>query len=84
MPNHPVKKMIDSGLKVTINSDDPAYLGAYITENMLQVFDTFNLTLEDVILFVKNAVDAAFINPAQKEQLHKRIDVWLKNEDNWK
>lgn len=83
MPNHPVKKMIDSGLKVTINSDDPAYLGAYITDNMLQVFDTFHLTLEHIILFVKNAIDAAFIEPAQREQLHKRVDAWLKNEENW-
>jgi len=69
--------MIDSGLKVTINSDDPAYLGAYLTDNLLQVVDTFNLTFEHIIMFVKNAIDAAFVSEEDKISLHKKLYLWL-------
>jgi len=66
MKDHPIKQMIDAGLLVSINSDDPAYLGAYITDNIITVTNTFNLSKAEVVSLIKNAVISSFMT--QEEQ----------------
>jgi adenosine deaminase len=52
--------MLDVGLMVTINSDDPAYFGGYVSENYLAVAVGLALTREEIEQIAKNSFDAAF------------------------
>ena len=46
--NHNLKKMLDAGLRVMVNSDDPAYFGGYLNTNLIETSKALNLSLEDV------------------------------------
>ncbi len=54
--DHPLRSMLARGLKVTINSDDPAYFGGYVNEN----YEALNLTREEYEQLAKNSFDASF------------------------
>jgi adenosine deaminase len=58
LKNHPLKAMLDKGLLVTINSDDPAYFGGYVNENYLAVAEALSLSKEDIEKLAKNSFDA--------------------------
>ncbi|MFA7558240.1 MAG: adenosine deaminase [Hydrogenophaga sp.] len=64
---HPLKRMLDAGLCVTINSDDPAYFGGYMNANFVQTTEALQLTREDVIALAKNSFEASFIDAAQRQ-----------------
>lgn len=57
---HPLKMMLDRGLKVTINSDDPAYFGGYVNENYLAVADALSLSRESLKRIARNSFEASF------------------------
>jgi len=69
MADHPLKCMADLGLKVTINSDDRSYFGAYIGDNMLWCQQALRLTPEGLVAMTQNAIDGAFVDGARKKQL---------------
>ena len=71
--NHPLKKMLDLGLKVTVNSDDPAYFGGYITENYLACIEALDLSLEDVKQLVRNSFEYSFLSEEMKEKFIAQI-----------
>ncbi|WP_455379919.1 adenosine deaminase [Acidihalobacter prosperus] len=81
MRNHPLKKMLDRGLQVTINSDDPAYFGGYMTENFLSTQTALGLTQEDIVKLGHNAVESAFITKKRRDTLHAQIDHLVHNDD---
>jgi adenosine deaminase len=58
MRDHPLRTMLARGLKVTINSDDPAYFGGYINENYLAVAEALELTREELEQLARNSFDA--------------------------
>jgi adenosine deaminase len=66
MHHHPLKQMIDRGLFVTLNSDDPAYFGGYLNENYQAVQEALDLDLEEIALIARNGFDASFLPPAEK------------------
>ncbi|MFN8715138.1 MAG: adenosine deaminase [Bacteroidota bacterium] len=66
MEQHPVKRMLDLGIKATIHSDDPAYFGGYMNENYLETARALNLTKEDVLQLVINSFEAGFNTAEQK------------------
>ena len=76
MSAHPLKQMMDAGLLVTVNSDDPAYFGGYLTENFMAVADALDLTLADMIALAKNSFEAAFIDEVQKATYIAEIDAY--------
>ena len=76
MENHNLKQMLDAGLCVTINSDDPAYFGGYINENFLAAQKSLNLSQKDIVQVAKNGFTASFL--PQEE-----IDVHLKSIDDF-
>lgn len=69
LKDHTLKQMLDLGLHVTINSDDPAYFGGYITENFLSVQKEFNLNKQDLLTLSMNAIEASFLDARGKENL---------------
>ena len=68
LKNHPLKKMINLGLKVTINSDDPAYFGGQVNKNYEAIQEALNLTKEDLYLFAKNSFDYSLLDDVTKEK----------------
>ena len=75
--NHPIGRMMAAGLKVTINSDDPAYFGGYMNENLQAVMDGPNLSRDDVAIAASNAIEASFATPERKEALHAELQAYL-------
>ena len=61
MEDHNLKEMLDAGLCVTINSDDPAYFGGYMNDNFLATQKGLNLSREDLIEIAKNGFRASFL-----------------------
>lgn len=62
---HPLRAMLDSGLVVTLNSDDPAYFGGSIYDNFIQCRDILGLSTDDLVMLARNSLAAAFLPPAE-------------------
>ena len=77
MENHPLKKMMEKGLLVTINSDDPAYFGGYINENYVAMQEAFKLDREDIYNIAKNSFEASFLDASKKEENIAKLDEYM-------
>ena len=65
---HPLKKMLNLGLKATVNSDDPAYFGGYMNANFLQTAEALDLTQEEIKTLVKNSFEYSFLSDDEKQK----------------
>jgi adenosine deaminase len=74
MEDHNLKRLLDLGLRVTVNSDDPAYFGGYLLENFLAVQRALNLTRNDIRKLASNSIAASFLPPEKKQYWLKQID----------
>ena len=74
LAHHPLRRMMDKGLVVTVNSDDPAYFGGYVNDNFRAVGRALELTGEEVVAIVRNSFDASLMTPADKEKALVEID----------
>ena len=74
LKDHPLKKLMDLGLLVTVNSDDPAYFGGYINENYLAVAEALLLSKADLRQLAKNSVKASLLSEKEKKKYLKIID----------
>lgn len=72
--DHPLKRMLDAGLCVTVNSDDPAYFGGYLNANYVQTTEALSLSRADVVALAKNSFEASFIDPAQRSAFLAAVD----------
>ena len=75
--DHNLKRMLDLSLRVTVNSDDPAYFGGYMDENFEAVRKGLSLSREDVYRLAKNSFQASFLDAAKKQQLLKELDDYF-------
>jgi adenosine deaminase len=66
LARHNLKRMLDRGLCVTLNSDDPAYFGGYIGANFLETALALNLDRSDLVILARNSLEAAFVTPAER------------------
>lgn len=73
MREHPLKRLLDHGLCATVNSDDPAYFGGYMTENFAATEAALHLGAEGILTLGRNAVEAAFLDAATRETLLARV-----------
>ncbi len=81
MADHNVKRLLDSGLCVTVNSDDPAYFGGYLTENFLAVHESLDLDQADLHQLVTNSFKAAFLDQERERQLLDGLDEYVRRWD---
>ena len=73
---HPVKRYFDSGLMVTINSDDPPMFGSNLLEEYVLVQEQFEFTLEQMRELAANSVEASFLPPERKIALLERVEQY--------
>ena len=60
LKDHNLKKMLDLGLMVTVNSDDPTYFGGFLLENLYQCYKELNLTKDEIRTLCENSLKASF------------------------
>jgi adenine deaminase len=77
MARHPLRRMLQAGLVVTINSDDPAYFGGYMTGNFLAVQEALALSREEIANLAANGFRAAFCDEATKQRHLAALDDYL-------
>ena len=66
LEDHPLRKLMDAGVLVTVNSDDPAYFGGYINENYRAIADALQLSAIAVCQLAKNSIWASMLSEEQK------------------
>jgi len=73
MSQHNILNMLEKGICVTVNSDDPAYFGGYMTENFLALVQALDMTAEQAKQLVFNSIDASFANEARKHVMRELL-----------
>ncbi|MDF1518611.1 MAG: adenosine deaminase [Lutibacter sp.] len=79
LKNHPLKKMMDLGLKVTVNSDDPAYFGGQINKNYEAIQEALNLSKYDLYLLAKNSFQYSLLDENIKKLYLNELEVYYNN-----
>ena len=74
LENHNLKKMLDRGLRVMVNSDDPAYFGGYLNKNLIETSKALDLKLEDVKKLIKNSFESSFLDEETKKYWLTKIN----------
>jgi adenosine deaminase len=74
MADHNLKRLLDVGVLVTVNSDDPAYFGGYVLENYLAVHSALALSKADLAQLARNSIEAAFLPDDAKRSWLEKID----------
>jgi len=75
---HNIKELLDYGLNISVNSDDPAYFKGYVNQNFINLYENLPITEDDVITLVKNSFKSAFISDELKQAYLARVDLALK------
>lgn len=78
LSDHPLRRLYEAGVKVTINSDDPAYFGGYLHENYIQTARALNLTKAELAEIAANSFRGAFLPEAEKAAWLARIDAYAR------
>tara|TARA_Y100000590_G_scaffold69033_1_gene75292 strand:+ start:2398 stop:3399 length:1002 start_codon:yes stop_codon:yes gene_type:complete len=73
LENHNLKKMLDKGLRVMVNSDDPAYFGGYLNTNLIETSKALNLSLEEVKILIQNSFKSSFLDEKSKNNWLNKI-----------
>ncbi len=76
---HPLKQMLDKGLIATVNSDDPAYFGGYLTDNFLAVTEALALNRDDLLTLSRNAVIGSLAPAERKKKLLEELETWFRD-----
>ena len=74
LENHNLKIMLDKGLRVMVNSDDPAYFGGYLNQNLIETSRALNLELKDVKKLIQNSFKSSFLNDENKKDWLNKIN----------
>ena len=76
LEDHPLKRLLDAGVRVTVNSDDPAYFCGYLADNYLAVQQALGLTAGDIRLLARNSIEASLLPAARRRELLDEIDTF--------
>ncbi|MEX0335287.1 adenosine deaminase [Vibrio tubiashii] len=77
MHEHNIVELLRRGICVTINSDDPAYFGGYMTDNFLAVAEAHSMTNQELAKFTRNAIAASFISDEEKQKLREKLGEFI-------
>ena len=74
MAQHTILDMLEKGVCVTVNSDDPAYFGGYMTENFVALAQALDMTKDQAKQLVLNSIEASFADEARKQAMRALLD----------
>jgi adenosine deaminase len=75
--HHPLRRMMDKGLVVTVNSDDPAYFGGYVNDNYYAVAEALALKRDEITAIVRNSIEASLMTRSDKDRSLADVDRLL-------
>ena len=75
LEDHNLKKMLDKGLLVMVNSDDPAYFGGYLNTNLIKCQEALNLSKEDIKKLAINSFKSSFLSEGEKKKWIDEINI---------
>ena len=76
MASHPLRAMMDAGLLVTINSDDPAYFGGYLTENYVAAADALGLSHSELVTLAAASFQASFLDEGTRQDRIAEVEAY--------
>jgi adenosine deaminase len=68
LAHHPLRRLMDKGVVVTVNSDDPAYFGGYVNQNYVAISAALALGRADIATIVRNGIKASLMTAADKDK----------------
>jgi adenosine deaminase len=74
--DHPLRRMLQLGLRATVNSDDPAYFGGYVNDNFRAVTAALGLTKSELVMLAKNSFLGSFLSEDEKAAHLAAIDAY--------
>ncbi len=77
LKQHPLKKMLDLGLKATVNSDDPAYFGGQVNKNFIEIQEALGLTKEDLFELAKNSFSYSLLDDETKKKYISELEDYF-------
>ena len=77
LQDHNFGELLDRGLLVTINSDDPAYFGGYVADNYIGTAAALGLTADQMVQVARNSFVASFLPEAERQQHLGAIDEFV-------
>lgn len=78
LKEHPLKKMMQKGLMITVNSDDPAYFGGYLNENYLALAEALDLGKEEIFQLARNSFQASLLEEDRKQALVEQTTLFYR------
>lgn len=79
---HPLKEMLDLGLRAGVNSDDPAYFGGYMNENFIAIAKALDLKQLEIIQLAENAINTSFMDYSQKQEHLRNLYAYARDFNN--
>ena len=76
--DHPLPRMLELGLVATVNSDDPAYFGGYVDDNVAALRSSLGMTDDDLATLARNSFRAAFVDEAERTRGLAAVDHWAR------
>jgi adenosine deaminase len=80
MKHHPLPQMLEAGIKVTVNSDDPAYFGGYLNENYEAISDILGNDTELLAQLARNSFSASFLEASKRDELIAEVDAYIRQQ----
>ncbi len=77
LEQHSLKAMMDAGLLVTVNSDDPAFFSSYIHDNFMRIKAALNLSVDDIITLARNSFIASYLSEREIAEALAQIDDYV-------
>ena len=77
LAEHPLKRLLDAGVPVTVNSDDPAYFGGYLVDNYLAVGAALGLGRADIATLARNSITGSLLSAERQAGLLAEIDAFV-------
>ncbi|MBM3694356.1 MAG: adenosine deaminase [Actinobacteria bacterium] len=75
--DHNLRRLLQRGVRITINSDDPAYFGGYVGDNYLAAQRALGLTREELATIARNGIEAAFLDDGRRAELLAELEGYL-------
>ena len=77
LESHPLPLLLEQGLNVSVNSDDPAYFGGYVDDNFAVLRETFDLNPAQLAQLAGNSITGSFASAERKDELLAELEAWL-------
>ena len=77
LEEHNLKRLLDRGVRVMVNSDDPAYFGGYVGDNYVATQEALGLPVAQMAMIARNSIESSFLPGTEKAALLAELDDYV-------